>query len=196
MKHITSNPGSTITSTGLQGLPVLFLFCSLLLAIAFSPSAPHPAISSLCFIIISHSGWLTTIWLMKRSKMDNHAEVPDIQCQPLPKQHNTNFSYPRTDFVHQYRKAESSVRDSRGSESSPPPMVEDHGSDLSAEDDCHYRVTGMDLWDSWHARDHEEKKAAYPALIHSPAGAQGTGFHRGSAMAQELKRTHRKHAAL
>lgn len=125
------------------------------------------------------------MWLMKRSRMDNHADVSDIQCQPLVRQHIANFSYPRTDFVHQHRKEGPSVHDSQGSGSSPPPMMEDHGSDLSAEDDCQYRVTGMDLWDSWHVREDEGKKPDYPAFNHSPAGAHETGFHQGSAKTRE-----------
>ncbi|KAK4157022.1 hypothetical protein C8A00DRAFT_40605 [Chaetomidium leptoderma] len=107
------------------------------------------------------------MWLMKRSRTGNHPEVPDIRCQPLLKQPVANFSYPRTDFIHLYRKELPGIRDSHGSESSPPPMVEDHGSDLSTEDDCQYRVTGADLWNSWHAREKEGKKPDYPALINS-----------------------------
>ncbi|KAK4125350.1 hypothetical protein N657DRAFT_365245 [Parathielavia appendiculata] len=114
------------------------------------------------------------MWLMKRSRMDNHAELPENRTQQLPIQHIANFSYPRTDFVHLYHRIPSDARDSRGPESSPPPMVEDHGSDMSADDDSQYLATGPDFWDSRHAREHEARKPDYPALIKPPPGTQSS----------------------
>ncbi|SPQ19480.1 4bce1a12-cdf6-4fb5-8da5-4ebb299613a4 [Thermothielavioides terrestris] len=113
------------------------------------------------------------MWSMKRSRANGHVEISEhteIRRKPMPSsnQQVANFSYPRTDFVHLYRRDDPVVRDSLGSESSPPPMVEDHGSDLSAEDDCQYRVAGSELWDSWPAREHKGKKIDYPAFIKSP----------------------------
>ncbi|KAK4042520.1 hypothetical protein C8A01DRAFT_13888, partial [Parachaetomium inaequale] len=99
------------------------------------------------------------VWLMKRSRMDNDADVCETGCQPVPKQHIANFSYPRTYFVHLYRKEQPGARDSQGSESSPPLLVEDHGSDLSAEDDSQYRVSGAELWNSWQAREEARRQS-------------------------------------
>lgn len=65
-------------------------------------------------------------------------------------------------------------RSSRGSESSVPSMVDDHGSETSIDDDQYYRTSGDQIWDTfWHSgcSDEEEEQPAqspsyqYPALI-------------------------------
>ncbi|KAK4237382.1 hypothetical protein C8A03DRAFT_16072 [Achaetomium macrosporum] len=117
------------------------------------------------------------MWLKKRSREASHPDVvsrgPEIRCQPVAIQHIANFSYPRTDFVHLYSQEQpEDTRASRGSESSPPTLVEDHGSDLSVEDDSQYRATGADLWDSWHIEESEGHTRDRPALLKSSCGAQ------------------------
>lgn len=124
------------------------------------------------------------MWLKKRSKTDNHEEAAEIRCQPVLKQPVANFSYPRTDFVHLYRKEQPSVRDSQGSESSAPPLVEDHGSDLSAEDYSQYRAIGAHLWDSYHTKEHEERKADSLGPITSTARARENDSHQEPAVAR------------
>ncbi|AEO65276.1 uncharacterized protein THITE_2112124 [Thermothielavioides terrestris NRRL 8126] len=136
------------------------------------------------------------MWSMKRSRANGHVEISEhteIRRKPMPSsnQQVANFSYPRTDFVHLYRRDDPVVRDSLGSESSPPPMVEDHGSDLSAEDDCQYRVAGSELWDSWPAREHKGKKIDYPAFIKSPTDVRDDRSHREPAKSQRTPPTTR-----
>ncbi|KAH6630408.1 hypothetical protein B0J18DRAFT_475145 [Chaetomium sp. MPI-SDFR-AT-0129] len=78
--------------------------------------------------------------------------------------HVANFSYPRSDFVHLYRKEEPADRDSQASGSQPPPLVEDHGSEVSADDDSsQYRLSasGTNIWAPWQVGE-EGKKPGGP----------------------------------
>lgn len=95
----------------------------------------------------------------------------------------SNFSYPRPDAHHQHhhhhhnqhgRPPRGVGRSSVGSDCSAPGMVDDHESDISAEDDYQYHVSGAELWDSfWQANPPDAaapvEAAKYPALIPSPA---------------------------
>lgn len=59
-------------------------------------------------------------------------------------------------------------RGSAGSDCSMPGMVEDHGSDISTEDDYQYHATDTELWDSfWQTRADEaaRERVQYPALL-------------------------------
>ncbi|OIW30924.1 hypothetical protein CONLIGDRAFT_642964 [Coniochaeta ligniaria NRRL 30616] len=63
-------------------------------------------------------------------------------------------------------------RSSRGSNTSVPSMVDDHGSDFSVDDDQYYRTSGEQIWDSfWQSGCEEEEEPAvspsyqYPALV-------------------------------
>ncbi|KAK3298505.1 uncharacterized protein B0H64DRAFT_76678 [Chaetomium fimeti] len=73
------------------------------------------------------------MFLKKKLQTDNDTGTGEIHRPPI--HHVANFSYPRTDFVHLYRKEQPGARDSQGSQSSAPPLVEDHGSDISAAED-------------------------------------------------------------
>ncbi|KAK1833157.1 hypothetical protein QBC39DRAFT_329318 [Podospora conica] len=74
-------------------------------------------------------------------------------------------------------------RDSLGSDCSVPGMVDDHGSDVSLEDD--YQLPGAELWDSFwqsHLNNRTSTRPTYPALLDSPAksqGGHGQGFRMG-----------------
>ncbi|KAL1840855.1 hypothetical protein VTJ49DRAFT_7698 [Mycothermus thermophilus] len=81
------------------------------------------------------------MWVRKRCVAGNDAEVTEVRYKPAPRP-VANFSYPRTDFVHLHRDRERpSTQDSQASESSAPDMAQDHGSDLSSEDENHYHVS-------------------------------------------------------
>lgn len=84
-----------------------------------------------------------------------------------------NFSYPRTDLVHLYRKEQPGARDSQGSESSPPPLVEDHGSDLSAAEDDLQQLPAADvkMWKKWRAKEEKLEKVERRART-NPTGYQ------------------------
>lgn len=59
-------------------------------------------------------------------------------------------------------------RSSRGSESSVPSMVDDHGSVISVDDDQYYRTSGEQIWDTfWHSgcSEGEDEEAEQPAAV-------------------------------
>lgn len=77
-------------------------------------------------------------------------------------------------------------RDSLGSECSVPGMVDDHGSDVSLEDD--YQLPGAELWDSFwqsHLNSRTSTRPTYPALLDSPAKSQQGGHGQGFRMGYE-----------
>ncbi|EAQ89695.1 predicted protein [Chaetomium globosum CBS 148.51] len=96
--------------------------------------------------------------LQKKSKTNTNIGTGEVQ-RPIPCV--ANFSYPRTDLVHSYRKEQPGARDSQESESSPPPLVEDHGSDVSAtEDDLQQPpATDVKMWKKWRAKDRKIEEA-------------------------------------
>ncbi|KAK3330527.1 hypothetical protein B0H66DRAFT_66155 [Apodospora peruviana] len=59
----------------------------------------------------------------------------------------SNYSYSRADYPLPTRPEDEDFRGSFGSDCSMPGMVEDSGSDDSAEDDYQHRITGAELWD-------------------------------------------------
>lgn len=131
----------------------------------------------------------TAMELPTKFRMGNHeASQPSESrpvCQPAQRQQMANFSYPRTDFVHLCRREHPGGRGSLGSDSSAPPMVEDHGSDFSAGDDCQYHAKGFDLWDSfWHAKDQDSKKPEYIATF-VPSAPQKWPSQGQHSLAQE-----------
>lgn len=83
-----------------------------------------------------------------------------------------NYSYPRADAARCQRKSIMG-RGSLDSDCSMPGMVDDHGSDVSAEDDYQYHVSAAELWDSfWQAsgtKEQRSKRDAYPAFTAPPA---------------------------
>ncbi|TPX10736.1 uncharacterized protein E0L32_008305 [Thyridium curvatum] len=83
-----------------------------------------------------------------------------------------NYSYPRADAARCQRKSIVG-RGSLDSDCSMPGMVDDHGSDVSAEDDYQYHVSAAELWDSfWQASGTSEqrsKRDAYPGFTAPPA---------------------------
>ena len=139
----------------------------------------------------------TTMWLVNQPELESRSGVPDTRCQPLPdqpapKQRVANFSYPRSGLAQRYRRAQQPVdRDSRGSDTSSVPTVNDRASDLSTGDKDYHGASGIDLWESWHAKKHQEPAPNYPALINSPGGARRTGFHNEPAVSQEQPPTPR-----
>lgn len=73
-----------------------------------------------------------------------------------------------------------------GSDASVPGMVDDHGSEVSVEDEYQYHATGAELWDSfWKAspRERLSRMRSYPALIKLPAGH--CGYHHPHVYAQQ-----------
>ncbi len=136
------------------------------------------------------------MWLADQPETENRSGVPGTHCQPLPeqpapKQRVANFSYPRSG-AHRYRRVQQPVdRDSRGSDTSSVPTVNDRASDLSAGNEGQHCPSGIDLWESWHAKKHQEITPDYPALINSPGGARRTGFHNEPAVSQEKPPTTR-----
>ena len=85
----------------------------------------------------------------------------------------SNYSYPRPDApLHRHDVSEG--RSSVGSDCSAPGMIEDHESDVSAEE---YHTAGSELWDSfWQAKNGEEqRRSQYPALIPSPGPRKTLG---------------------
>ncbi|KAK3902877.1 hypothetical protein C8A05DRAFT_15120 [Staphylotrichum tortipilum] len=137
------------------------------------------------------------MWLVNQPELENRSGVPDTHCQPLPeqpapKQRVANFSYPRSGLAHRYwRVQQPADRDSRGSDTSSVPTVNDRASDVSAGDDGQPCASGLDLWESWHAKKHQETTPDYPALINSPGEARRTGFHNEPAVSQEKPPTTR-----
>ncbi|KAL2198537.1 hypothetical protein P885DRAFT_32162 [Corynascus similis CBS 632.67] len=124
------------------------------------------------------------MWLMKPSMMDDHAMIDERRCQPVPRQqHIANFSYPRAGSIHFCPKEQPAIRSSQGSDSSPPQLVEDHGSDLSAEDDFHYRISEVNSWNSWHMREEQRRE---PNNYSAPIDAAGP--HRDTSQGPATKR--------
>ncbi|KAL2167011.1 hypothetical protein VTG60DRAFT_1878 [Thermothelomyces hinnuleus] len=122
------------------------------------------------------------MWLMKPPMPDNFQDADERRCQSSSRQHIANFSYPRSDFVHYYPKQHSTARNSQGSDSSPPQLVEDHGSDFSVEDDPQFRTLEANPWNSWHARVEQRVKSNHPALIDSAGSREVTA--RGPTLAR------------
>ncbi|KAL2180993.1 uncharacterized protein P884DRAFT_274837 [Thermothelomyces heterothallicus CBS 202.75] len=122
------------------------------------------------------------MWLMKPPMPDNFQDADERPCHSISRQHITNFSYPRSDFVHYYPKKHLTARNSQGSDSSPPQLVEDHGSDFSVEDDPQFRTLEANSWDSWHARGEQRVKSNHPALIDSAGSREVTA--RGPTLAR------------
>jgi len=88
----------------------------------------------------------------------------------------SNYSYPRSDRLQYPQRPHGTGRSSVGSDCSVPGMIHDCESDVSAEEDYQYHISGAELWDSfWQANSHAGdgaavgKRANYPALIPSPA---------------------------
>ncbi|KAK3694795.1 hypothetical protein B0T22DRAFT_81965 [Podospora appendiculata] len=64
-----------------------------------------------------------------------------------------NYRYQCSEPAHQHLYEQSDYRESLGSDCSVPGMVDDHGSDVSTEDDYQYHAVGTEVWDSfWHAQ--------------------------------------------
>lgn len=99
----------------------------------------------------------------------------------------SNFSYPRTDFVHIYQPNRTHGRGSLGSDCSAPPMVEDHGSDFSTEDDHYYYIALGEFLDSFrHIQIPGEMKAEeYLAQTKPTVGTPESGRDGETAMMQE-----------
>ncbi|KAJ9133641.1 hypothetical protein NKR19_g8975 [Coniochaeta hoffmannii] len=85
----------------------------------------------------------------------------------------SNLSDPKPTSSHVGREDKDTVdRCSRGSDSSVPSMVEDHGSDISIDDDQYYRTSGEQIWDTfWHSgcSEEEEERPAVSPSYHYPA---------------------------
>ncbi|KAK3367096.1 hypothetical protein B0T24DRAFT_380955 [Lasiosphaeria ovina] len=84
------------------------------------------------------------------------------------------YQYPCSDPPHNQCQVEAG-RESLGSDCSVPGMVEDHGSDVSVDEDYQYHTTGTDLWDSfWQIRTQDSSSTThrYPALIDSSSRGQ------------------------
>lgn len=105
--------------------------------------------------------------------MDSHLGFVELQSvyYYLPKRsHLGNHTYPQTSHCHHSRSDQEVGRDSLGSDCSAPGMVEDHGSDVSIEDD--YQYPGTQAWESfWTMRmsNRASRGPRYPALIDFPA---------------------------
>ncbi|KAK0717182.1 hypothetical protein B0T26DRAFT_286444 [Lasiosphaeria miniovina] len=84
------------------------------------------------------------------------------------------YQYPCSGPPHNQCQVEAG-RESLGSDCSVPGMVEDHGSDVSVDEDYQYQTTGTDLWDSFwqiRAQDSSSTRHRYPALIDSSSKGQ------------------------
>ncbi|KAK0729938.1 hypothetical protein B0H67DRAFT_547994 [Lasiosphaeris hirsuta] len=127
--------------------------------------------------------------------MDEQLGSADIQSifRPVPKQYlMENYFCPRLDSARRHRGHRRTGRDSLGSNSSVPGMVEDHGSDVSLEDDYQYHATGTELWDPFRqarARSEASRRLPYPALIASPAGVQLNALSHTPAMERKIQQT-------
>jgi len=106
---------------------------------------------------------------MNRLGIANSEEVPRLsqpqgRSHPPPKLYVANFSYPRSNAAHFYPRVQpmlSPTRDSTASDTSIPPMVEDHGSDFSADEESHDCASG-DLLDSfWQLKEQLDRKQEY-----------------------------------
>ncbi|KAK4232232.1 hypothetical protein QBC38DRAFT_90253 [Podospora fimiseda] len=73
----------------------------------------------------------------------------------------SNFSYPRPEPPQAHQHQNNDGRDSLGSTASAPGMVEDTGSEASAEGE----FTRSGLWNSFFEFDPNKKRLAYPAVI-------------------------------
>ncbi|KAL2158430.1 hypothetical protein VTH06DRAFT_4478 [Thermothelomyces fergusii] len=121
------------------------------------------------------------MWLKKPPMQDDSHDADERRDRSNSRQQIANFSYPRSDFVHYYPKQLSTVRNSQGSDSSPPQLVEDHGSDFSYEDDSQLRALEASSWGCWHARTQQGAKSDHPALVDSAVSRQAAA--RGPTLA-------------
>ncbi|KAK3336643.1 hypothetical protein B0T19DRAFT_437384 [Cercophora scortea] len=92
--------------------------------------------------------------------MDKRAQLADPR-QPVshlvthqhyrPPNYRYQYQYPETAHHRLYEQPD--YRESLGSDCSVPGMVDDHGSDVSTEDDYQYHAVGTEVWDLfWHAQ--------------------------------------------
>ncbi|KAK1758625.1 hypothetical protein QBC47DRAFT_399521 [Echria macrotheca] len=119
--------------------------------------------------------------------MDRQFGFVDIQsvCHFVPKRSLLeHYTFPRPgpapSTPHPSQEVE---RDSLGLDCSVPGMIEDHGSDVSVEDD--YEYPGTELWDTfWQTRMRNRtlRGPRYPALIDSPATTCKSTQNRDSIM--------------
>ncbi|KAH6854967.1 hypothetical protein B0I37DRAFT_43783 [Chaetomium sp. MPI-CAGE-AT-0009] len=120
------------------------------------------------------------MFLKKKPRTDSGKDTSETRRWPV--HHVANFSYPRTDFIHLYREEQPSARDSQGSQSSAPPLVEDHGSDMSAaEDDPQLSAANVKMWKNWHAKEKTMEGAERGAVTNSTGHQQQPANPPGSS---------------
>ncbi|KAK0655830.1 hypothetical protein B0T16DRAFT_19639 [Cercophora newfieldiana] len=133
------------------------------------------------------------------STMGRPVEYPDNQTiyQLEPKHYVApKYTQPPNKEIHQRPRSQDEQavgRDSLGSDCVPG-MVEDHGSDMSADE---YEYQGTELWDSfWQSRVNASasRVSPYPALLSSPAtirkAGQGQGQDLGMCPRTQLHQIH------
>ncbi|KAK5662916.1 hypothetical protein OQA88_6328 [Cercophora sp. LCS_1] len=102
--------------------------------------------------------------------MDDHTPFPDFVSFSHPSYlPPATYTFLPSDPARPQSREELG-RDSVGSDSPVPVLVEDHGSDVSTEDD--YQHPGTELWDTfWQYRMSNQVAGGprYPALLNSPA---------------------------
>jgi hypothetical protein len=95
----------------------------------------------------------------------------------------SNYSYPRSETPLPKHDEPSTDRTSVGSNCSVPSMVDDQGSDASADDDYQYHAQGAELWNTfWHAKGHSEMP--YDGVRHSAAPAAASSGTRSRSNSQ------------